>query len=150
MSLSLLLVACGGDDDGGDNGQEAGSNNAVVTPTATISVSSTMESLNIQPGAVMEEPGSESADKPTIEIVWTQVPASPGPVPTEPKRGSDGSMSNQALGTPTATPSGTTGSGDVAAAASPEAAASPVGSPEASPAASPNASPANGTPEAGQ
>jgi hypothetical protein len=142
LSLSLLLVACGSDDKK-DDGQ-AGSNNPVVTPTATISAASTMQSLGIQPGAVMDEPGAaDSGDAaPTVEIVMTEQPGfQVTPSATEPRRGSDGSMSNQALGTPPASGE----SSPVTAAGTPGAGGTPV----ASPVASPNASPENGTPVTG-
>jgi hypothetical protein len=143
LSLSLLLVACGSDDNKKDDNQ-AGSNNPVVTPTATTSAASTMQSLGIQPGAVMDEPGAADAGDaaPTVEIVLTEQPGfQVTPSATEPKRGSDGSMSNQALGTPPASQGGT----PVTAAGTPAAGATPI----ASPVASPEASPEQGTPVAG-
>ena len=161
LSLSLLLVACGGDKKDDNKG---GVSEAVITPTATEAVSATMESLGIKPGAVLEEPGSgEDEAAPTFEIVLTEIPgfqSTPELAATEPRRGSDGSMSNQALGTATATvdvnaAGGDSPSGTPEMAASPVTDATPVASPQtdatpvASPVASPEASPESGTPVAG-
>jgi hypothetical protein len=117
--LSLLLVACGSDDKNSDN--SAGSNNAIVTPTQAPEEPTEASGSNIQEGAVAQD--EESSDTVPTRIPMREVPATPGDGSLPVRRGSDGSMSSQALGTPVASPVSAT------------PVASPVsGTPEASPA----------------
>lgn len=108
VAVSLLLVACGNDDNNADG--SIGSNNAPVTPTEQ---SEQLTGGNIQQGAV-RDPNAPEVTPTKIPI--TLKPGTPpsGPIAT-PRRGSDGSMSNQASATPDA--------------ATPEAGATPEASP---------------------
>jgi hypothetical protein len=117
--LSLLLVACGSDDKKSDD--SAGSNNAIVTPTQAPDEPTKASDSNIQEGAVAKD--EQSSDTVPTRIPMREVPATPGEVSQPVRRGSDGSMSSQALGTPGASPVSAT---PVASPAS--------GTPEASPA----------------
>jgi hypothetical protein len=123
--LSLLLVACGSDDKK-SNDDTAGSNNAIVTPTQAAEESTKASDSNIQEGAVVQD--EQSSDTVPTRIPMREVPATPGDASQPVRRGSDGSMSSQALGTPGASP----------------VSATPVASPVSG---TPEATPASATPQ---